>query len=140
MNGYSAANVAAGIEGVKVVVRAKAPFAVIAEPSIIENAPDEMATAGFADTSAKYQSTADWVMNKFLFDEYYCDYCARILKSLEGFYLTNPEDIKNKKPAAIKGLFDALFWTGIAMTLVGTSAPASGAEHLLSHGLHTTSP
>jgi glycerol-1-phosphate dehydrogenase [NAD(P)+] len=135
MNGYSAANVAPTVGGVKVLIEARPPVAVIAEPAVIEQAPCEMTTAGFGDMVAKFQSNADWIMNKLLLDEYYCDFCAGIAADLEPLYLTRPEDIKDGTREAVKGLFEALFWTGLAMTLVGTSAPASGGEHLLSHTL-----
>ncbi len=135
MNGYSAANVAAKINGLKVVHRARGPLAVFAEPEIIENAPREMTSAGFGDTIAKPFSTADWQLNNFLFDEYYCPFCASIINDLEPGYLSNPELIAQCEGSAIKALFEALFFTGAAMTMVGTSAPASGAEHLFSHSL-----
>jgi glycerol-1-phosphate dehydrogenase [NAD(P)+] len=138
MNGYAAANVAAKIKGVKVVQRAAAPVAVLAEPSVIEQAPVEMTTAGFADTLAKHFSKADWLLNNFLFDEYYCSYCADILDDIEGSYTENPEKLRAHDPKTIQGLFEALFLTGISMTMVGTSAPASGGEHLLSHVLDMT--
>ncbi len=135
MNGYSAANVAPTIAGVKLLIEARPPLAVIAEPSIIERAPREMTTAGFGDVIAKHQSNADWLVNHRLFDEYYCDFCAGIVSDIEHLYLDHPEDIGDGKPQAVRALFEALFGTGLAMTLVGTSAPASGGEHLLSHTL-----
>jgi glycerol-1-phosphate dehydrogenase [NAD(P)+] len=135
MNGYSAANVAPTIAGVKVLVEARPPFAVLAEPAVIEQAPREMTAAGFGDTIAKHQSNADWVMNHLLFDEYYCAFCAGLVSGLEPLYLDHPESIRAGESGAVKGLFAALFGTGLAMTLVGTSAPASGGEHLLSHTL-----
>lgn len=135
MNGYAAANVAAKIAGVKVLVEARPPVAVVAEPAVIEGAPSEMTAAGFGDMIARYQSHADWVMNSLLCGEYYCAYCADMATDLEHLYLRHPEDVRQAKSEAIKGLFEALFWTGAAMTLVGTSAPASGGEHLLSHTL-----
>ncbi len=138
MNGYSAANVAAKINGVKVVERAAAPVAVLAEPDIIEQAPAEMTAAGFADTLAKSFSKADWLLNNFLFGEYYCSYCADILDDIEGSYIENPEKLLVRDPQTIQGLFESLLLTGIAMTMVGTSAPASGGEHLLSHVLDMT--
>jgi len=135
MNGYAAANVAAKVAGVKVLVEARPPLAVVAEPAVIEQAPREMTTAGFGDTIAKYQSNADWVMNNLLFDEYHCRFCSGIISTLEPLYLTHPEELRDGASGAVKGLFEALFWSGVAMTLVGTSAPASGGEHLLSHTL-----
>lgn len=135
MNGYSAANVAPTIAGVKMLVEARAPVAVVAEPAVIEQAPREMTTAGFGDTIAKHQSNSDWIANRLLLDEYHCEFCAGIAASLEPLYLDHPERIRQGESEAIQGLFEALFWTGMAMTLVGTSAPASGGEHLLSHTL-----
>lgn len=135
MNGYAAANVAAKVAGVKLLVEAKPPIAVVAEPDVIAQAPREMTMAGFGDTIAKYQSGADWLMNHLLLDEYYCDFCAGIVDDLEALYLKRPEHIAEGNRQAIGGLFEALFWSGIAMTVVGTSAPASGGEHLLSHTL-----
>lgn len=135
MNGYAAANVAPQVAGVKVLVRARPPLMVAAEPAVIEQAPHEMTAAGFGDTIAKYQSAADWAMNHLLLDEYYCDFCRGMTTDLDHRYLDPPEDIKDRRSDAVKGLFEALFWSGVAMTLVGTSAPASGGEHLLSHTL-----
>jgi glycerol-1-phosphate dehydrogenase [NAD(P)+] len=135
MNGYSSANVAPTIGGVKMLIEARAPLAVLAEPRIIEQSPAEMIAAGFGDTIAKHQSTADWVMNRSLSGEYYCKFCAGILGRLEPLYLEHPEDIRDRRPEAVRGLFEALFWTGMAMTLMGTSVPASGGEHLFSHTL-----
>ncbi len=135
MNGYSAANVAPTVAGVKTLIEARPPVAVLAEPAVIEQAPRAMTAAGFGDTIAKHQSNADWVMNHFLLDEYYCQFCAGIVTDLEPLYLDRPQDIREGRAEAIRGLFEALFGTGMAMTLVGTSAPASGGEHLLSHTL-----
>jgi len=135
MNGYSAANVAPTIAGVKMLIEARPPVAVVAEPSVIERAPREMTTAGFGDTIAKFQSNSDWTTNRFLLGEHYCELCASIASSLEPLYLDRPEEIRDGKSQAVGGLFEALFWTGLAMTLMGTSVPASGGEHLLSHTL-----
>jgi len=135
MNGYSSANVAPTVAGVKLLIEAQPPVAVLAEPAVIEQAPREMTAAGFGDTIAKHQSNTDWVVNRLLLDEYYCKFCASIAAGIEPLYLDHPEDIRDGRREAIRGLFEALFWTGMAMTLVGTSAPASGGEHLLSHTL-----
>jgi glycerol-1-phosphate dehydrogenase [NAD(P)+] len=135
MNGYSAANVAPMVDGVKVLVRAAPPLAVFAEPAIIEAAPFEMTASGFGDAIAKCMSGADWLMNSYLLGEHYCPLCSGIVDSLEHFYLSRPEDIMERKRAAIEGLFRGLFWSGVAMTMIGSSAPASGGEHLLSHTL-----
>ncbi|MBL7186903.1 MAG: iron-containing alcohol dehydrogenase [Phycisphaerae bacterium] len=135
MNGFTAANVAPAVEGVKTLIGARPPLAVFAIPSVIVAAPFELTASGLGDTIAKPVSTADWLLNHIFCDEYFCRYCSEMINELEPCYLDRPEEIKNRKPAAIEALFDALLYSGIAMTIVGTSAPASGGEHLLSHTL-----
>lgn len=135
MNGFTAANVAPTIKGVKSLIRAQAPLAVFAIPSIIIEAPFELTAAGLGDTIAKPISTADWIFNHLFCNESFCRYCSEIINSLEPYYLDRPGDISNRKPAAIEALFNALLYSGIAMTIIDTSAPASGGEHLFSHTL-----
>ena len=138
MNGYASANVAATIDGLKVLFHANACQAVFAVPEIIINAPFELTTSGLGDVLAKSVSSADWRLNKFLFNDYYCQFSVDLLKKLEPVYLNNPEKIKEKNPTAFKALFEALFLSSIAMTITGTSSPASGGEHLISHTIDMT--
>lgn len=133
MNGYASANVAATIDGLKVLFHAEACQAVFATPEVIINAPFELTTSGLGDVLAKSVSSADWKLNQFLFNDYYCQFSVDLLKKLEPIYLNNPVKINKKDPTAFKALFEALFLSSIAMTITGTSSPASGGEHLISH-------
>jgi glycerol-1-phosphate dehydrogenase [NAD(P)+] len=135
MNGYTAANVAPTLEGVKSLIRAQAPLAVFAVPAVIEGAPFRLTASGLGDAVAKSVSAADWKLNHLLFGEYYCRFSADIISDMESMYFDHPEKVKNRSPEGIKAVFDALIYSGLAMTLVGTSAPASGGEHLFSHTL-----
>jgi len=135
MNGYTAANVAPTVDGVKMLVRAHAPFAVLAVPSIIESAPFNLTASGLADAVAKSVSVADWQMNHILYDEHYCEYCAEIISSIEPWYFDNPENVAKRTSEGIKAVLTALLYSGLAMTMIGSSSPASGGEHLFSHTL-----
>ena len=135
MNGFTAANVAPVVRGVKTIIGARPPLAVFAIPSVIVAAPFELTASGLGDTIAKPVSTADWLLNHIFCDEYFCRYCSEMINELEPCYLDRPEQIKNRQGPAIEALFSALLFSGIAMTIVGTSAPASGGDHLLSHTL-----
>jgi glycerol-1-phosphate dehydrogenase [NAD(P)+] len=135
MNGYTAANVAPTLNGVKSLIRAQAPLAVFAVPSIIVEAPFELTTAGLGDVIAKPISTTDWLLNHIFVGEYFCAYCSEMISALEPYYFDRPQDIRDRQPAAIEALFRALLYSGIAMTIIGSSAPASGGEHLFSHTL-----
>jgi glycerol-1-phosphate dehydrogenase [NAD(P)+] len=135
MNGYTAANVAPTINGVKSLIRARAPVAVLAQPSVISQAPFELTASGFGDLQAKCISVTDWKMNSRIFSEHFCPFCAEIISDIEPLYTDNPAGVKNKEPESIQAVFNALIYSGLAMTLIGTSAPASGGEHLFSHTL-----
>lgn len=135
MNGYASSNVAATIEGLKVLFQAEACRAVFADPQVIAEAPDQLTAAGLGDVLAKTVSSADWRLNKLLFDDYYCQFSIDLLKDLEPIYLNNPEGIKARNPEALGALFNALLYSSVAMTMTGTSSPASGGEHLISHTL-----
>lgn len=138
MNGYASANVAATVDGLKVLFHADACKSVHVSPKVLMDAPFTLTASGLGDVLAKSVSSADWKMNQYLFGEYYCQFSVDLLKDLEPIYLNNPTEIKNKDPQAIKALFEALFYSSIAMTITGTSSPASGGEHLISHTLDMT--
>ncbi len=135
MNGYGSANVAATMDGLKTLIEATAPKAVVARTDIIINAPPELSGAGLGDVLAKPVSSADWKLNQFLFKDYYCQFSVDLLKNLEPVYLDNPQKIRDREEQGFEALFMALFYSSVAMTVTGTSAPASGAEHLISHTL-----
>ena len=135
MNGFTAANIAPKVKGVKTLIVGRAPVAVFAVPSVICGAPLELTCAGLGDVLAKSVSTADWVMNHVFCGEYFCEFCSGIINEIEPLYFDRSAQIKAGDAEAIGAVFKALLYSGIGMTLVGTSAPASGGEHLLSHTL-----
>ncbi len=135
MNGYASANVAATVKGVKTLLRGRAPRVVLADPAVIRDAPYEMTAAGLGDILAKSVSSADWRLNHVLFGDYFCDRSVSLIAEIEPLYFDHPEDVRQRKPAALEALFHGLLLTGVAMTMAETSAPASGGEHLISHTL-----
>jgi len=94
-----------------------------------------MTAAGFGDATARYASSVDWYINHALFAEEYDERLIALVAGVEPLCLEHPERVRDRVPEAMKGLFDALLLSGIAMTIAGTSSPASGAEHLVSHAL-----
>jgi len=135
MNGYTSANVAPTIAGVKSLVRAQPPVVALSTPAVIAGAPHRMTVSGLGDVLAKSVSSTDWRMNHRLFGDYWCARSVGLVAGLEPLYLDHPEGIRDGEPGAIAAMFDALMLTGVAMTMVGSSAPASGGEHLISHSL-----
>ena len=139
MNGYASSNIAPVIKGVKRVISGTPPGAVFAVPSVIENAPYELTTAGLGDVLAKRISSTDWRISGMLFGDYYCPLCAHLIREFEPAYADHPDKLRRKDAPAIHALFDGLVYSGIAMTMAGISSPASGGEHFISHVLDMTS-
>ena len=140
MNGYTSANVAPTLAGVKSLVRARPPVAVVAGPDVLAAAPYELTAAGFGDLLAKTTSGADWRLNHLLFADYFCERSVGLIARIEPLYLDRPEAVRAREPAALAAVYQALLLTGVAMTMAESSAPASGAEHLVSHTLDMTAP
>jgi len=135
MNGYASANVAVAIDGVKSLIWARPARAVVADPAILRDAPFELITAGLGDVLAKSVSSADWRLNNILFGDYFCERSVSLIADIEPLYVEHPDRIRELDADAIAALFRALLLTGVAMTMAGTSSPASGGEHLISHTL-----
>jgi glycerol-1-phosphate dehydrogenase [NAD(P)+] len=135
MNGYASANVAPAVDGVKTLVRARPPVLAAADPHVLCQAPAAMITAGLGDLLAKSVSSADWLLNHLVFGDYYCPRAVDLIAAIEPLYLERPEAVARAEPAAIEALFHGLLLTGVSMTMAGTSAPASGGEHMVSHAL-----
>ena len=135
MNGYAAANVAPTIQGLKSLARARAPRIIAADPSVLAQAPAKLTASGLGDVIAKPVSSADWAMNHQLFGEDFSAPIARIIDDVEPAYLQAPAALRAGEPQAMRALFEALVLSGCAMTLQGSSLPASGGEHLISHTL-----
>ena len=135
MNGYRSANVAPTIKGMKSLTFARPPVAVLSCPDIICSAPYELTTAGLGDVLAKTISTTDWYMNHLLFGDDFCETSAGLITEIGPSYLHRSKDLRSRNPVAVDALFHALLLTGVSMTMAGTSAPASGGEHLVSHAL-----
>ncbi len=133
MNGFTSHIVALVVRGVKRTLPAAPPLLAVADTEIIRAAPAALTRAGFADILAKPVATADWMLDHLLHGAPYCEEPYRLLERLEPRYLGRPEGLAAGDPDAVAALTEALLWSGVSMTIAGSSSPASGGEHLLSH-------
>ncbi len=137
MNGYASDNIAPTLRGVKSLVYGRGPMAIYAAPRTIAQAPAELTAAGFGDVIAKAVSVPDWRTNQLLFGEYLCELCLQLSEIAEEKAFNACGQVRDQavNESSAKELLEALLLTGMAMSLAGTSAPASGGEHLISHTL-----
>jgi glycerol-1-phosphate dehydrogenase [NAD(P)+] len=135
MNGYTSSIVAIKIKGVKRTLPAHPPQFVYADPRVLQDSPLRLRQAGFCDVLAKSVSDYDWQTESLLFNGSYCSLPSAIVSETESNYIDHPEKISQGDLDETLGLFEGLLFSGVAMSLAGSSAPASGGEHLVSHFL-----
>jgi len=135
MNGYTSSISAVKIKGVKQTLPAPPPQFIYVNPRVIQNSPLKLRQAGFCDVLAKSVSDFDWQTESLLFSSSYCSLPSAIVAETEHRYIQHPEKIRQGDAEAVLGLFGGLLLSGVAMSLAGSSAPASGGEHLISHFL-----
>ncbi len=133
MNGYTSGIAAIKVKGVKRTLPALPPQRIYVIPEVIQQAPLKLLQAGFCDVLAKVVSDIDWQCESLLFSGGYCGLPASMMTAVEKTYSEYPEEIGRGEGSAVMGLFHGLLLSGVAMSLAGSSAPASGGEHLVSH-------
>lgn len=135
MNGYASPIAALAVKGMKRTLPAAPPILISADPAVIEAAPASLAQAGFGDLLAKPVSTADWMLESRLYGSHFCYEPFNLLSKGEKGYFSAPELIAQGDAGTIGSLLAGLVDSGVAMTIAGSTSPASGGEHLISHTL-----
>jgi glycerol-1-phosphate dehydrogenase [NAD(P)+] len=133
MDGYASDSSALIIDNLKTSVESSYPKAIIGDTGVLKQAPMRMILAGLGDMIGKYSALSDWQISRIVNKEYYCDVTAKISSDAIKKCVDNITGVKNREEAAIENVMDGLVRTGIAMSFVGNSRPASGAEHHISH-------
>jgi glycerol-1-phosphate dehydrogenase [NAD(P)+] len=121
-------------------VAADPPLAVIADTEILANAPWELTTAGCADIISNYTAVKDWRLAKRLKNVEFSEYSAALSEMTAEMLVDNADSIKPGLEESAWIVVKALVSSGVAMSIAGSSRPASGAEHLFSHQLDRIAP
>ena len=133
MDGYASDGAAMILNGMKETVKAGLPRAIIADTDVIRNAPMEMIKAGFGDIIGKYSALNDWKLSQTVTGEYFCTYIYDMTLDMVHQTQGLAKGLLQRDEESIKVLMEALVIVGILMSFAGSSRPASGSEHHLSH-------
>ncbi len=114
-------------------IEAEPPLAVIADLKILSGAPSRLIASGFADVIAKLTATQDWELAHTVKGEEISHYSIALSRMAAQMLIQKADEIKKQK--GIKLLVKALISCGVAMSIAGSSRPASGSEHKFSHAL-----
>ena len=121
-------------------VAADPPLAVVADTAIIADAPWDLTTAGCADIISNYTAVKDWQLAHRLKNVEYSEYAGALSQMTAEMLVGSSESIKRGLEESAWIVVKALVSSGVAMSIAGSSRPASGAEHLFSHQLDRLDP
>jgi glycerol-1-phosphate dehydrogenase [NAD(P)+] len=136
MNGYIAANATLWDNGVKKSYQANPPRALLADISVLKNAPKPMIASGIADTLCRSSVQFDTILAKYLSDSTCYHEIFKQIIALEKNLLHKINEAEDY----IDALMNCLIFAGDVMTKTKTSAPASGSEHMVVHLLEQLIP
>lgn len=128
------------VNGRKMSIPSRVPMAVFADLELIEAAPYRLFAAGCGDAISKFTAVLDWKLAHRLKGEYYGGYAAQLAELAAQSIITNHEKMAENKKFGVHILFESLISSGVAMSIAGSSRPASGAEHSFSHALDKVAP
>ncbi|MEX2016245.1 MAG: iron-containing alcohol dehydrogenase, partial [Candidatus Hydrogenedentales bacterium] len=135
MNGYTSGIVALKVNGLKRTLPCTPAAGIFADPAVAATAPQRMVAAGIADFLSKCSSATDWRVGYALRSGYYTEEPRKLFTGTTERVLCAAQRIGRGETAAYATVLDALMLSGYSMVLAGSSAPASGGEHLISHYL-----
>ena len=138
MDGYASTGAAMITGGMKVTYPVGLPVAILADTAVLANAPMDMIRAGYGDIIGKFSALNDWKLSHLINGEYFCQYIYDLTYAQITQTIDLAENILNRDEGSIKTLMEALTMIGILMSFAGSSRPASGSEHHLSHFFEIT--
>ena len=133
MNGYTSTMAAMTDKGIKKTLPIKKLTAIFADINILKESPADMILSGFGDILSKASCIADWKLSNLIKKTFFCPTTFDMTNITENQYMAIPEEIGRKSESGIKVLTDGIMRSGLTMTIIGTSTPSSGSEHVISH-------
>ena len=139
-DGIASANASIKDLGTKTSVKAVPPVAVIADVGVIKTAPYRYLAAGVGDMISNLTAVKDWQLAHRIKGEYYSEYAASLSLMSAKMVIKNADIIRLGNEESVRKVVKGLISCGVAMSIAGSSRPASGAEHLFSHALDAIAP
>lgn len=134
-DGYCSPQSSLTVRGKRRSLPAALPFGVVIDTAVCRDAPRVLMLSGVGDLVAKFTAVKDWKLAFHAVGEPVDDFAALLSDGSIHSYQSHPKlDLEG-----IRLLATALMLNGIAMEICGSSRPASGSEHLISHALDATS-
>ena len=116
-------------------IEAVVPVGVVADTSVIVQAPFRLLSSGCADVISNVTAVLDWKLAARLRNEEYSSTAATLAEYAAHEIAEHAALIKPNLEESVWIAIRPLIVAGIAMSVAGSSRPCSGSEHLFSHAL-----
>lgn len=133
-DGFSSSGSSLMLDGKRVSVKSTMPYGIIADLTILGSAPEKFYYSGIGDIVSKVTAGYDWEREEKVGVTTVNQFSAMIAKKSVNSVVRLPFNYIREE-LFIKEVVDSLIMSGVAMEIAGSSAPASGSEHLISHAL-----
>jgi len=133
MDGYTSYGAAITKDGMKQTLSCRAPLGCIVDSAVAASAPREMTASGYADLIAKIPAGADWMLADAIGSEAIHPLAWRLVQEPLRAAISNPSGCASGDEREVRKLCEGLVMSGFAMQAMGSSRPASGTEHQVSH-------
>lgn len=128
------------VNGETASLSAQAPLAIVADTRIISQAPARLLAAGCGDIISNYTAILDWQLAHRLRNEEYSEYAAALSGMTARMIVELAPNIRPGLEDSAKIVVKALISSSVAMSIAGSSRPASGSEHKFAHALNRIAP
>lgn len=139
-DGICSAQASLTINGETVSVPAQAPLAIVADTKIISQAPARLLAAGCGDIISNYTAILDWQLAHRLRNEEYSEYASALSGMTARMIVELAPEIRPGLEESAKIVVKALISSSVAMSIAGSSRPASGSEHKFAHIMNLIAP
>jgi glycerol-1-phosphate dehydrogenase [NAD(P)+] len=135
VDGFTSIGAPLVIEMVKMTVNCHGPRAVFADLPVLCAAPRKMLAAGFGDMLAKFTASADWQLGSMFGGDAFVAPIAARMRAATWDCGHRADAIAAGSPAGVQTLMEGLIESGFCLLEYGSTLPASGWEHHISHTL-----
>ena len=119
---------------------ARVPLGVVADTSVIVQAPYRLLASGCADVISNSTAVMDWEFARKLRGEEFSRSAYSLAVYTAETIIDNADIIKPYQEESVWVAIRPIIISGISMSVAGSSRPTSGSEHMFSHALDMLCP